>query len=362
MIERDTNTVSSTVNRAEMLERLAWFKQRFETCRDEVRKVFVGQDAAIEAILVAVFSGGHVLLTGVPGLGRTHLVKTLARVLGLEYGRIQFTPDLLPTDITGTEALERAGGHAGRFRFYKGPVFCNLLLADEVNRSPARTQAALLEAMHERQVTVGGRTFPLPLPFVVVATMNSMETDGVCRMPEAQIDRFMVMIDLRYPDEAAEIELLRMTTSGEQAEVQSVLSPSEIIRMQQLAAHVPVVPAVKRFAVDIVRASRPGADAPAALEPLIRLGASPRAAQSMLRGAKVLALVDGRLHVTRGDIRRLADTVLCHRLMLDYRSASHGMGPREVIRAILEAAERRRMPADTYRYNRKLVLRQVTVT
>ena len=275
----------------------------------------------------------------------------------MEYGRIQFTPDLLPTDITGTEALERAGGHASRFRFYKGPVFCNLLLADEVNRSPARTQAALLEAMHERQVTVGGQTFPLPRPFVVVATMNSMESDGVSRMPEAQIDRFMVMLDLRYTTEAAEIELLRMTTSVEQAEAQPVLSPSEILRMQELATRVPVVPAVKRFAVDIVRASRPGAGASEALAKLIRLGASPRAAQSLLRGAKVLALVDGRLYVTRGDIRRLAYPVLSHRLMLDHRSSSHGMGPREAVRAILATAERRRLPADTYGYNRKLILR-----
>jgi len=280
----------------------------------------------------------------------------------LEYGRIQFTPALLPTDITGTEALERAGGHPGRFRFYKGPVFCNLLLADEVNRSPARTQAALLEAMHERQVTVGGRTFPLPRPFVVVATMNSMESDGVSRMPEAQIDRFMVMLDLRYTTEAAEIELLRMTTSVEPAEAQPVLSPSEILRMQELATRVPVVPAVKRFAVDIVRASRPGAGAPEALEKLIRLGASPRATQSLLRGAKVLALVDGRLYVTRGDIRRLAYPVLSHRLMLDHRSSSHGMGPREAVRAILETAERRRLPADTYGHNRKLVLRPMAGT
>ena len=340
-------------------EQLQQFRRSFESARDEIRKIIVGQDDCIDCLLVAVLAGGHVLLTGVPGLGRTLLVKSVSKVLGLTCNRIQFTPDLLPTDITGSEVLEHSERHGRRFHFFKGPVFCHLLLADEINRSPARTQAALLEAMHERQVTVGGQTFPLPAPFMVVATKNSMETEGVWRMPEAQIDRFMLMVDLPYPEESDEIELLRRTTGKKGSEPAAVLDAAGLVRMQRVAIRVPVVPAVKRFAVNIVRASRPGAGAPEDLDPVIRLGASPRAAQCMLRGAKVLALLQGRTYVTREDVIRMAYPVLAHRLMLDFRAVSHGVKPREVVDRVVAAADAKRVPADLYRHNRRHVLRQM---
>jgi MoxR-like ATPase len=348
-----------------LIERLERFRSNFQAVQAEMSKVIVGQQQTMEVLLVAILAGGHVLLTGVPGLGRTLLVKTLAQVLGLSYRRVQFTPDLLPSDIVGAEVLERGGEGERRFRFFPGPIFCNLLLADEVNRSPARTQAALLEAMHERQVTMGGHTYRLPEPFVVIATRNSMETDGVWRMPEAQIDRFLVALELGYLDEEAEVELLRRTTGSHRIEVHKVLQPQDILAMQKIATAVPVTPAIKGFALEIVRASRPGQDeaqaavgtlqrrvGPAGLESdnpaaSIRLGASPRAAQAILRGAKVLALVRGRCHVCSADVLTMANPVLEHRLVLDLRSSTRGVKPRDVIAGLIQAARQRRLPPTT---------------
>lgn len=341
----------------DVVRQLQPFRETFEAVRVEIQKVFVGADRSVEHLLIAVFSGGHVLLTGVPGLGRTLLVKSLASVLGLTHNRIQFTSDLLPTDITGSEVLERTPDHERRFRFFKGPVFCHLLLADEINRSSARTQAALLEAMHECQVTAAGETHFLPRPFIVVATRNSMETEGVWRMPEAQIDRFMLAIELGYLTEEEEMELIRRTTGAYHVELRTMADPDTILRMQNLAAAIPVAPAVKRYAVDIVRCSRPGAGAPKEVEPLVRLGASPRAAQSILRGAKVMAIVRGRSYVTREDLRAVAVPALDHRLMLDFRAISRGVRPGDVVAKLIAAADRHRVPEGAYRYNRRLVLR-----
>jgi MoxR-like ATPase len=359
-------------------------RANFQAVQAEMSKVIVGQEDAMERLLVSVLAGGHVLLTGMPGLGRTLLVKTLATVLGLSYNRIQFTPDLLPSDILGAEVLESV--HNGRhFRFFKGPVFCNLLLADEVNRSPARTQAALLEAMHERQVTAGGQTYWLPQPFIVVATRNSIETDGVWRMPEAQLDRFLAAIELGYLGEDDEVELLRRTTGGLRIEVRKVLEPQDILEMQNIATAVPVTPAIKHFALEIVRASRPelsakdsaaddetqagataglldmlrpsvrGSAGPAAD---IRLGASPRAAQAILRGAKVLAIVRGRCHVSCEDVVTMAYPVMEHRLMLDLRATSRGLLPRHVVDTLVQAARRHRLPAEVYRGGLNNILRK----
>jgi MoxR-like ATPase len=282
--------------------------------------------------------------------------------LGLSYSRVQFTPDLLPSDIVGTEILERGSQGERRFRFFKGPIFCNLLLADEINRSPARTQAALLEAMHERQVTIGGHTHWLPEPFIVIATRNNMETDGVWRMPEAQIDRFLASIELGYLSEEEEIELLWRTTGSQRNEVQKVLGPQDILEMQKIATAVPIAPTIQNFALEIVRGSRPSEQAQAAARGLqgkaessgagregpataIRLGASPRAAQAILRGAKVLAIVRGRSYVSSDDVLTMAQPVLAHRLVLDMRASARGVKPRDVIAGLVAAAQRRRFPA-----------------
>lgn len=340
-------------------DRLNAFRESFEAVRAEMNKVMVGRQSALEQLLVATLSGGHVLLTGVPGLGRTLLVKTLAKVLGLAYSRVQFTPDLLPSDIVGTEVLEKGPEGERHFRFFKGPVFCNLLLADEINRSPARTQAALLEAMHERQVTIGGQTYWLPKPFTVIATRNNLETDGVWRMPEAQVDRFMVAIELNYPAEEEEIELLRRTTSDVSADVRNVLSPEEVIEMQKFATTVPVVPVIKRFALDIVRASRPETGTSEDAGRDIRLGGSPRAGQSILRGAKVLAVVRGRSYVSSEDVKTMVYPVLAHRIVLDFRASSRGLTVRKMVEKLIRAAEAGRTPQDAYSFNAKHVLKPV---
>jgi MoxR-like ATPase len=322
----------------DFVQQLRLFRTRFQAVQAEISKVVVGQAQALQHLLVTVLAGGHVLLTGAPGLGRTLLAKTLAQVLGLTYNRIQFTPDLLPSDIVGAEVLERGENGQRRFRFFKGPIFCQLLLADEINRSPARTQAALLEAMHERQVTLGGQLYPLPRPFIVLATRNSLESDGVWRMPEAQIDRFMTSIELTYLSENEEVELLRRTTGAQRAEVRTILSPDELLEMQKLVSRVPVATTIQNFALAIIRASRDEGTA------AIRLGASPRAAQSIIMGAKVLALVRGRFYVTSDDVLAMALPVLQHRLVLDMRASAAGVTPGDIVAKLIQTARQLKQP------------------
>jgi len=327
------------------------FAEVFSAVRDEVARVVVGQRDAVEQVLMAIFSGGHVLLTGMPGLGRTLLVKSLAHVLGLSYNRLQFTPDLLPTDIVGTEVLEvdRATGNR-HFRFFKGPVFANLVLADEVNRSPARTQAALLEVMQERQVTVGGQRYFVPAPFIIIATQNTLETEGVWPMPEAQTDRFMMSIELNYPDDAEELEIVSRTTGVSRIDLKRVSEPTEILAMQQLAQVVPVAPSVKQFAARLSRASRPDEDgAMPGLKGQVRLGASPRSAQSMIWAAKVRALAAGRHFVIRQDVASVALPVMAHRLILDYRASAHGLTVAQVVRELTDFVEDQMVPPATAR-------------
>jgi len=327
------------------------FTEVFTRVRDEVARVVVGQRDAVEQVLMAIFSGGHVLLTGMPGLGRTLLVKSLARVLGLSANRLQFTPDLLPTDITGTEVLEldRTTG-SRRFRFFKGPVFANLVLADEVNRSPARTQAALLEVMQERQVTVGGQRYHVPSPFIIIATQNTLETEGVWPMPEAQTDRFMMSIELTYPDEDEELEIVSRTTGVRRIELDPVTEPAEVLAMQRLAQVVPVAPSVKQFAVRLTRASRPGEDgAMPGVEDQVRLGASPRSAQSMVWAGKVRALAAGRHYVIRQDVAAVALPVMAHRLILDYRASAHGLTVAHVVRELVDFVDDQMAPPATAR-------------
>lgn len=319
------------------------FCKTFHRIQDEMSKVVVGQERPIRHLLCAVFAGGHVLLKGLPGLGRTLIVQTLAEILGIEYSRVQFTPDLLPTDITGTEVLEHNVETGDRhFRFFKGPVFANLVLADEVNRSPSRTQSALLEVMQERQVTMGGQTYYLPQPFMIVATENTLDHEGVFVLGEAQVDRFLMMIEQEYPTAADEQKIVRYTTGTHKASVKAVTDAAMVLAMQAFAKEVAVVPSVKEFALALVRASRPReADAAHEAVQSVRLGASPRATQALLRLGKVMALASGRQHVSKQDIIDVCEPVLAHRLLLDFRAQARGRRHRDVIEALIEQAERR---------------------
>jgi MoxR-like ATPase len=319
------------------------FCRVFAAVNKELARVVIGQERAIEHLLVAVFGGGHALLTGMPGLGRTLLVKSMSIALGLEHRRIQFTPDLLPTDIVGAEVLEKNQSGERRFHFFKGPVFANMVLADEINRSPARTQSALLELMQERQITVGGNTYHLPKPFVLIATQNTVDSEGVWPLGEAQADRFMLCIEQFYPGQEAEGRMLDLTTGMTHTETQKVTDPETVVAMQKLAREVPVVPSVKQFALAIVRASRPGStENPESSD--IRLGASPRAAQALLLGAKVLALAHGRRHVTQADVAEIAPSVMTHRLMIDFKAQAAGRDARYIVGRILKHARERAVP------------------
>ena len=310
------------------------FHETFHNVRRELGKVVVGQDRVVEHLLVAVFSGGHVLLSGMPGLGRTLIVKTVAEVLGLEYRRLQFTPDLLPTDIIGAEILESHVSTGERsFRFFKGPVFANMVLADEINRSPARTQAALLEVMQERQVSIGGKTYFLPAPYILVATLNTLDTEGTWALGE-------------YPTGAEERRMLRQTTGSYQPEPERVTGPEMVLKMQRLAKEVPVVPSVRDFALAIVRASRPReTESVDETDKAIRLGASPRAAQALLLGGQVTALARGRTHVTRQDIISVARPAMAHRLLMDFRAQADGWTYRQVLDSLIARAHERTLPA-----------------
>ena len=288
----------------------------------ELRKVIVGQDAVVEQVLIALFTGGHCLITGVPGLAKTLLIKTLAEILDLEFRRIQFTPDLMPADITGTDILEEdASGR--RLRFVQGPIFAQILLADEINRTPPKTQAALLEAMQEQHVTAGGRTYPLQAPFFVLATQNPIELEGTYPLPEAQLDRFMFNIVIDYLAEDDEVAVVTQTTGRRHEAPQRVLRGDDILAFQALAREVLVADDVARYAVRLVAASRPGrTGAPDFVDKYVKWGAGLRASQALVRGAKARALMHGRYHVSVKDIQALAAPILRHRVMVNFYAES----------------------------------------
>lgn len=337
---------------------LAEFQDNFQAVQAALARVVLGHVTAVEHLLIALFADGHVMLTGVPGLGRTLLVKAAARVLGLSFNRIQFTPDLLPTDITGTEVLQESADRKTRsFRFFKGPIFANLVLADEINRSPPRTQSALLEVMQERQTTVGGQKHALPAPFLLVATQNSLETEGVFPLPEAQMDRFLMSIHLDYPSFSDEVGIVDAATGTSALEIQQVLSAEKLVAMQQLARLVPVVPSVKEYALALVRNTRPASQPLAgSVASLLRWGASPRGGQALIGAGKVLACVRGRQYVTRQDIRDVALPVLAHRLILSFRAGAQGTRMRELIdRLITETNQQLAPPIKSRRWRDVLV-------
>lgn len=306
--------------------------------RKELGKVIVGQHEVIEQMLIAMFCGGHSILIGVPGLAKTLLVSTLARLLNLSFRRIQFTPDLMPSDITGTDILQEDPDSGLRsFRFLKGPIFANMLLADEINRTPPKTQAALLEAMQERNVTVGQQSVALPAPFFVVATQNPIEQEGTYNLPEAQLDRFIFSIRVGYPTEDEELEIMKRTRAPETIELSPVLSEEDIIRIQSLVPEVPAADHVYRFALKLVRRSRPEeADAPDYIRENLTFGAGPRAAQYVMAAAKARALLHGRFHVNLADIARMAGPVLCHRLITNFNADAEGITPQSLVNRLLE--------------------------
>jgi MoxR-like ATPase len=305
----------------------------------QVRRRIVGQQGALDDVVTCLLAGGHCLLVGVPGLAKTLLVRTVAEALELEFRRVQFTPDLMPGDITGTEVIEedRATGRRAA-RFIRGPVFTQVLLADEINRTPPKTQAALLEAMQEHRVTVGGEDLRLPEPFFVLATQNPLEQEGTYPLPEAQLDRFMFDVRMDYPSAEEEVEILRSTTGAGAAEIERVLDAERVIALQRLTREVPVADNVFRYAASLVRATRPGdAAAPGDVKRWVRWGAGPRAGQALILGAKARALLAGRFHVTPDDIRRVAAPVLRHRVLLNFHAEAEGVSPDTVVAALLDA-------------------------
>ncbi|HAA57009.1 MAG TPA: AAA family ATPase [Myxococcales bacterium] len=306
----------------------------------EIKKRIIGQENVIEHLLISLFSRGHTLLVGVPGLAKTLMISTLAEILNLSFNRIQFTPDLMPSDITGTDILEEDHSTGKRsFRFVQGPIFCNMLLADEINRTPPKTQAALLQSMQEYKVTVGGHDYPLSLPFLVMATQNPIEQEGTYPLPEAQLDRFMFQVHIDYPTAEEEEEIVRRTTSAYHPEMKSLLDPSHIIRLQELVRRVPVPEHVIRYAVQLVRKTRPSAeDAAPQCKEFLTWGAGPRASQYLILGGKARAVLHGRFSVEEEDIRALAAPVLSHRMITNFHAEAMGITTADIIAQLIQGS------------------------
>lgn len=308
-------------------------KEGYGRIRRELAKAIVGQEEALEQLLVCLFARGHCLLVGVPGLAKTLMISSLARCLSLSFARIQFTPDLMPADITGTEVIQedRATGLRA-FQFLRGPVFANVILADEINRTPPKTQAALLEAMQERQVTAGGKRHPLDEPFFVLATQNPIEQEGTYPLPEAQLDRFMFMVRIDYPESDEELRIMKLTTAGAQAELAPVMGGEEILNLQRLVRRVPITDDLIRYAIRFVRATRVGKDeAPDYIRKYLQWGAGPRACQFLILGAKVRAVLRGRRHVAPEDLQAMALPVLRHRILTNFTAEAEGVTPDDLI-------------------------------
>jgi MoxR-like ATPase len=312
------------------------FAQHRRLMQDELQKVIVGQAEVIEQIFAAIFTRGHCLLVGVPGLAKTLMVSTLARILDIQFKRIQFTPDLMPSDITGTNVLEEDEHGRRHFRFVQGPVFTNILLADEINRTPPKTQAALLQAMQEREVTVGQQTYPLPEPFFTIATQNPIEQEGTYPLPEAQLDRFMFNIKVDYPSADEEERILAVTTRSEKVEIRKVLSGKAILNLQNLVGKVAVSEYIVQYVARLVRATRPkdGA-APPYIRELVDWGAGPRAGQFLIQGGKSLAAMEGRFSVAIEDVQKIAIPVLRHRISTNFQAQAEGLSNEDIIMRLI---------------------------
>jgi MoxR-like ATPase len=311
--------------------------ERYGLLAAELGKRIIGQQEIIRDLFVALAVQGHVLMIGVPGLAKTLLVRSLAEILDLPFQRIQFTPDLMPSDITGTEIIEEAGDGRRQFRFVRGPLFASLILADEINRTPPKTQAALLEAMQERRITVAGRSHDLPSPFFVMATQNPIEQEGTYPLPEAQLDRFMFSLRVNYPSAAEEVRILQETTGDTPPALKKIWAADEMLSLQGAVRLVPVPPSVAEYAVALVQASRPdNGGSPDFIRRYIQWGAGPRASQYLALAGKVFAVLDGRFNVAKEDIKRGAKLVLGHRLITNYRAEADKQTPETIINRLLE--------------------------
>ena len=304
----------------------------------QLSRIIVGQKSVVDELLISLFARGHCLIVGVPGLAKTLLISTLAEILDLQFKRIQFTPDLMPSDITGTEVIQEDKATRERsYRFLPGPVFANIVLADEINRTPPKTQAALLQAMQENEVTVGGQTHKLPKPFFVLATQNPIEQEGTYPLPEAQLDRFFFQINIDYPALDEEKEIVHQTTSGREVRLKKALDAGEVLALQDIVRRVPVADHVVDYAVRLVRRTRPKeADAPEFVRNWVTWGAGPRASQALILGGKARAILDGRYAVSEDDVRALAGPVLRHRMVLSFHAEAEGVRVDQVIEKLLQ--------------------------
>ncbi|MEO1998817.1 MAG: MoxR family ATPase [Planctomycetaceae bacterium] len=320
------------------LETLQHLSQAYARLLDELHKTVIGQREVIEELLIAMLAGGHALLVGVPGLAKTLIVRSLAETLDLSFNRIQFTPDLMPADITGTEVIQENRSTGERsLKFLKGPIFANVVLADEVNRTPPKTQAALLEAMQEHQVTAGGQRHPLPSPFFVLATQNPIEQEGTYPLPEAQLDRFMLEIHVDYPEEQEEFEIVRQTTSEQQISVNKILTRDDILKLQSVVRRVPVADHVIRYATKFARLTRrEKGDVPDFIKSYVSWGAGPRASQNLILGAKARALLNNRMYVSTDDVRAVAIPVLRHRIVTNYNAEAERVTSDDIVRQLID--------------------------
>ena len=336
-----SNPVSATPSAKAEMPPVEQLKLVREAMLTEIRKVIVGQSDVMELLMLALFSRGHCLLVGVPGLAKTLMISTLAKVLNLNFNRIQFTPDLMPSDITGTDIIQEDPQSGKRiFNFIRGPVFTNMLLADEINRTPPKTQAALLQAMQEYQVTAGGQTYALDPPFFVLATQNPVEQEGTYPLPEAQLDRFMFMVKVGYPQKEDERRIVKATTVEAGAEPQAILSAADILAIQKMVRRLPVSDHVIEYAVSLVRATRPGEkDSPDFINNYLTWGAGPRAAQNLVLGAKARALLRGRLNVSCDDIRQMAKPVLRHRIITNFNADAEGIDADTVVDKLMTSVK-----------------------
>lgn len=314
------------------VETVSLLVDKYKTLQNEIRKVIVGQDAVVEQVLLAIFSGGHALLIGVPGLAKTLLVNTVAQALGLEFKRIQFTPDLMPSDILGSEILD----NNREFKFIKGPIFSNIILADEINRTPPKTQAALLEAMQERAVTVAGHHYKLAAPYFVLATQNPIEQEGTYPLPEAQLDRFMFAINLDYPTFEEEVEVVKRTTASSESRVNALFTAEEIIKFQQLIRRIPVADNVVEYAVRLVGKTRPNsATSPEIVNNYVDWGAGPRASQNLILAAKAHAALKGKFSPDIEDVQKVTVGILRHRMIKNYKAEAEGLTIETIIQKLL---------------------------